>query len=250
MEARASQSLQLSSWINSDKAFNKLKSGLLHCEVRLQKALDKERSLRLLCDEKKVELVDLQCEVGRSLNYENHLKEQLQKKTDALERLRDEVGRTRREHDELKTLAEAQALEGKEALAKFLAFEAQLCIASDNALVQTEMIAKLESELLKVRAEIIDDRAEAAMSRTKADHEMAIYSKNAADAQAELRRVLDRGGRIEEYARCMSLRKTLEEIRDKGFALSEELARARADERDARLLLPDAEDSEDKTDRP
>nr|XP_009780181.1 PREDICTED: uncharacterized protein LOC104229267 isoform X1 [Nicotiana sylvestris] len=58
-------------------AFDKLKSGLLRCEARLWKALDEERSLRLLCDEKEVELVHLRYLLSRSLNYKNYLKEQL-----------------------------------------------------------------------------------------------------------------------------------------------------------------------------
>ncbi|XP_070019900.1 uncharacterized protein [Nicotiana sylvestris] len=226
------------------------KSGLLSRGARLRKALDEERSLRLLCDEKEVELVRLRYEVSRSLNYKKYLKEQLQKKMEALERLRDEAGRARRKHDELKARVETQALEGKGALAKVPAFEVQLRLARDDASVQTDMITKLESELSKVRAEIVDARAEAVMSRTKADQEMKIYLKDATDAQDELRRILDREERIEEYARYKSRRKTIEEIRATGFALSEELARARADERDARLLLSDAEESEDEAGRP
>ncbi|XP_070023158.1 uncharacterized protein [Nicotiana sylvestris] len=220
--------------IASMKAFDKLKSGLLRCEAMLRKALDEERSLRLLCEEKEVELAHLQYE----------------KKTKALERLRDEVGRARREYDELRARAEAQALEGKDALAKVPDFEAQLRLASDNASVQTNMIAKLEFELSKVRPKIVDARVETAMSRTKANREMAIYSKDVADAQAELRRIRDREGRVKEYALYKSRRKTLEEICARGFALSEDLVLARADERDARLPLPDAEESKDEAGRP
>nr|XP_009778368.1 PREDICTED: differentially expressed in FDCP 6 homolog [Nicotiana sylvestris] len=160
-------------------AFDKLKSGLLRGEASLRKALDEERSLRLLCDEKEVEL----------------------KKMEALEHLRDKVSQARREYDELRARAEAQALEGKDALAIVPSFEAQLFLAHNNASIQTDMIAKLESELLKVRDEIVDARAEATMSRTKADRERAIYSKDVVDAQAELRRFLDREGKVEEYAR-------------------------------------------------
>ena len=88
---------------------------------------------------------------------------------EALERLRDEVGRARNEQDELKARAEAQALNGKDALAKVPIFEAQLCLVRDNASVQKEMIVKLEFELSKVRDEIVDARAEVVMSQTKAD---------------------------------------------------------------------------------
>lgn len=44
------------------------------------------------------------------------------------------------------------------------------------------MITKLESELSKVGAEIIDARAEVAISRTNTNQEMAIYLKDATDA--------------------------------------------------------------------
>ncbi|XP_075077618.1 bidirectional sugar transporter SWEET17-like [Nicotiana tabacum] len=104
---------------DSEGAFDKLKSGLLCCEARLRKALDEERSLRHLCYVKEVELVHLQ----------------YKKNMEALEHLRDEVGRARHEHDELKARAEAQDLEGNDALAKVPDFEAQLRIARDNALV-------------------------------------------------------------------------------------------------------------------
>ncbi|XP_070019861.1 uncharacterized protein [Nicotiana sylvestris] len=123
---------------------------------------------------------------------------------EAPECLRDEASRARHEHDELKARMEAQALEGKGALAKVPAFEAQLCLARDNPSVQTDMITKLEFELSNVRAEIVDARAEAIMSRAKADQEMTIYLKDATDAQAEMRRILDCEERIEEYAYCMS----------------------------------------------
>nr|XP_009777488.1 PREDICTED: uncharacterized protein LOC104227054 [Nicotiana sylvestris]XP_009777489.1 PREDICTED: uncharacterized protein LOC104227054 [Nicotiana sylvestris] len=105
------------------------------------------------------------------------------------------------------------------------------------------MITKLESDLSKVRAEIIDAQAEVALSQTKADQEIAIHRKDVADARAELKRALDRENRIEEYVRYRSRREVLEEIGARGFVLSEELARARADERDARSLLVDVTES-------
>ncbi|XP_070014976.1 uncharacterized protein [Nicotiana sylvestris] len=54
----------------------------------------------------------------------------------------------------------------------------------------------------------------------------------------------------QEYARCKSRRETLEEIHARGFDLSKEVKRARADERDAKSLLSDAEDSENEAYRP
>lgn len=52
-----------------------LKFEMLCHEVRLRKALDEEKTLRRLHDEREVELAYLQCEVSHSLNYESYLKE-------------------------------------------------------------------------------------------------------------------------------------------------------------------------------
>ncbi|XP_070013248.1 uncharacterized protein [Nicotiana sylvestris] len=226
----------------------RLYSELLRCESRLRKAVDGVKSLRLLCDEKEYELARLWNETSQSSNYESYLKEQ--KKSEDLERLRGEVGRAKCECDELRARADAQASAKKGALAKASAFEVQLRLARDNSLVRIDMIMKLESELLKIKAEAVDARAEAIMSRTKTDQKVAVYLKEAADAQAELRRTLDRGGRSKEYARCKSRRETLEEIHAMGFDPSEEVKRARADERSAKSLLSDTEDSEDEADGP
>lgn len=66
-------------------AFDKLKSELLRCEASLRKALDGEKSLRLLCDKRGDELVYLRYKANRILNYESHLERQLQIKTEDLE---------------------------------------------------------------------------------------------------------------------------------------------------------------------
>ncbi|XP_070010696.1 uncharacterized protein [Nicotiana sylvestris] len=218
------------------KAFDKLKSELLHREVRLRKALDEEKSLRLLCDEREIELA--------------YLRYEFQKKAKGLEYLRDEVGRAKHEYDELKAQADAQASTEMGALAKASSLEVQLRLAHDNSLVRTDMITKLETELSKIKAKVVDTRARAVMNRTKADQKVAVYLKDAADAQTKLRKIFDRKDRSKEYVWCKSWRKTLEEIYARGFDLSEELTQERADERGAQLLLFDAEDSEDEADEP
>ncbi|XP_070002552.1 uncharacterized protein [Nicotiana sylvestris] len=217
-------------------AFDKLKSELLRREAKLQKALDEEKSLRLFCDEREVELA--------------YLRYELQKKAEVLEYLRDEVDRAKCKYDELKAQADAQASTEKGALAKASTLEVQLHLAPDNILVRTDIVTKLETELFKIKAKVVDTWAEAVMSRTKADQNVAVYLEDFADAQAKLRKILDREDRIKEYARCKSRRKTHEEIRARGFDLSKELTRARANGRDARLLLSDTEDSEDEDDGP
>ncbi|XP_075096252.1 uncharacterized protein LOC107809276 [Nicotiana tabacum] len=57
-------------------AFDRLRSELLHHGARLRKSLYEDRSLRLLYEEKEVELAYLQYEACRSSNYESYLMEQ------------------------------------------------------------------------------------------------------------------------------------------------------------------------------
>nr|XP_016439667.1 PREDICTED: uncharacterized protein LOC107765523 [Nicotiana tabacum] len=167
-----------------------------------------------------------------------------------LERLRNEVGRAKHEYDELKAQGDAQASVEKGALAKASALEVQLCLARDNSLVRTDMITKLESELLKIKDEVVESRAKAVMSRTKADQKVTVYLKDVADAPAKLRRTCERKGRSKEYAQHKSRRETFEKIHARGFDLLEEVKRARANERGPKSLLSDTEDSEDEDDEP
>ncbi|XP_070022254.1 uncharacterized protein [Nicotiana sylvestris] len=232
--------------VMADFASDKLESGQLCYGARLQKAMDEGRSLGLLCEEKEVELTHWRYEAYWSSNYESYLMGQLQKKTEDLESLRGEVDRVSNDSGKLRAQVQVQASEEKGALAKVPAFDAQLHLARDNASVQVDMITKLESELSNVRVKIVDARAEATLSRTKAYQEMAIHLKDGTDAQVELKRALDREEKIEEYVCYRSRRRVLEEIGTRGLVLQEELARARTDERDARSLLSDTTKSKDK----
>ncbi|XP_070017457.1 uncharacterized protein [Nicotiana sylvestris] len=229
-------------------AFDKLKSELLRSEARLRKALDGEKSLRLLCDKRAKELRHLRYEMNRILNYEGHLKKQLQRKIKDLERLWGEVGQAKYECNKLKAQADAQVAVKKNALAKAFALEVQLRNARENSLVKTSMIARIESDFLKMKAEVVDARVEAEEIRAKADKKVAVCIKDAADARAELRGASDRESRNNEYVRCISRRETLEEIHARGFDLLEEIAQAKADEYDAKFLVFDAEDNEEEAD--
>ncbi|XP_070015083.1 spindle pole body component 110-like [Nicotiana sylvestris] len=147
-----------------DKDFNKLKSELLRREARLRKALDGEKSLRLLCTKKEDDLVYLRYEANQSLNYESRLKRQAQ--------------------------ADAQVATKEDALAKDSALEVQLWNAHANNSIRANMITRLESELLKVKDKVVDARDEAVMSRTKADKKVVVYLKGVVDARAKLRKAL------------------------------------------------------------
>ncbi|XP_070008100.1 protein CROWDED NUCLEI 4-like [Nicotiana sylvestris] len=206
--------------VQQGPAFDKLKSELLRCEARLRKALDVEKSLRLLCDKR------------------------LQSKLEDLERLWGEVSQAECECNKLRAQIDALVAAKKDALAKASALEVQLRNALKNILVQRSRIASLESDLLKMKAEVVDTRAEVEEIWAKVDKKVAVYLKDVADAQAELRGVSDRESRSNEYARCKSWRETFEEIHARGFDLSEEIEQAKEDEYDAKFLISDVEDNE------
>ncbi|XP_070019810.1 uncharacterized protein [Nicotiana sylvestris] len=130
---------------------------------------------------------------------------ELQEKTGTLERLRDEVNQLRNAR------------------------------AGDS--FQTSRIAKLEIYELKLKAEVVDARAEAEEVRSKADKKVAIHLKYVAEAHTKLRGASDRERRSNKYVRCKSWRETLEEIHGKGFDLSEEIEQGKVDEFDAKLLV-------------
>ncbi|XP_070014963.1 uncharacterized protein [Nicotiana sylvestris] len=232
------------------KAFNKLKSVLLHREATLRKAVDRKKSLRLLCDEREDELAHLRYEASRSLNYKSYPEEQLHKKTEDLERHWRDVGQAKCECDELMARVDAQVAAKKDALAKASTLEVQLRNARENSSVRTDMTTRHESELLKMKAEVTEARADAEAIQIKADKKVAIYLQDTTDARAELRRALNRESRSEEYVRCKSRRENLEEIHAKGFDISEEITQAKTDEYDAKFLLSDAENSEKEADGP
>ncbi|XP_070008140.1 uncharacterized protein [Nicotiana sylvestris] len=182
------------------EAIDKLKSELLYCEARLRKALDGGKSLRLLCDKRGKELRHLWYEANQSLNYESHLEK-----------------RAKHECDELRAQMDVHIAAKEDALAKASALEVQLRNARANSSVRTSLIARLEFELLKMKAEVVEARTEAEEIRNKADKKVAIFLQDDTDARAELRGALDRESRTKEYVRCKSRRETLEEIHARGF---------------------------------
>ncbi|XP_070029330.1 uncharacterized protein [Nicotiana sylvestris] len=181
-------------------AFDKLKSELLHCEAKFHKALSGERSLRLLCDKETRELTHLRLELDRSRDYE-----------ETLECLRGEVSQVNSECNNLKSQIDIHTAAKRNVLAKASALEIQLRNAREGDSIQTSRITKLEIDLLKLMAEVVDARAEAEEVRAKADKK----------------------------------RETLEKINGKGFDLSEEIDQAKEDEFDAKFLISDDEDNKE-----
>ncbi|XP_070029052.1 uncharacterized protein [Nicotiana sylvestris] len=176
-------------FIEQASAFDKLKSELLRCEAKLCKALNGEKSLRLLCDKKTKELIHLRSELNRSHDYEGNLEKQ--RKIETLEHLRGEANQVNYECNKLKAQIDAYVVAKRNTLANASSLEIQLRNARESNLVQTSRIAKLETNLLKMKAEVVDARAEAEEVRTKANKKVAIYLKDAAEARTKLRGASD-----------------------------------------------------------
>ncbi|XP_070013067.1 uncharacterized protein [Nicotiana sylvestris] len=186
---------------------------------------------------------------ARSTFEEAHqLCSMLQIKIEDLEHLWGEVGQAKYEYNELRAQIDAHIAAKKNALAKVSALEVKLQNAHENSSVQTSRIARLESDLLEMKAEAVDARAEAEEIRAKADKEVSVYLKDAADVRAKLRGASDRERKSNEYAWYKSHKETLEEIHARGFDLSEEIEQAKADEYDAKFLVSNAEDNEGEVD--
>ncbi|XP_070013191.1 uncharacterized protein [Nicotiana sylvestris] len=143
----------------------------------------------------------------------------------------DEVGQAKRECSELRAQIDSHDA------------------AKKNALAKMSKIARLESDLLEMKTEIMDAWAEAEEIPAKANKKVVVYLKDVADVQEKLRDASDQESRSNKDARCKSRRETFEEIHVRGFDLSEEIAQAKANEYDAKFLLSDTEDSGEEVDR-
>ncbi|XP_070025368.1 uncharacterized protein [Nicotiana sylvestris] len=145
-----------------------------------------------------------------------------------------------------KAQVDAQVAAKGSALAKASTFEMQIRTARANGSARANMIARLESELSKAKAKVVNARAEAVMSSTRVDQKAVAYSKSAATARAELRGTLGRASSSKEYVKCKSWKEILEKIHARGFDLSEDIEQAKAEEYDAKFFLSDAKDGEDR----
>ncbi|XP_070014115.1 uncharacterized protein [Nicotiana sylvestris] len=203
----------------AEQAFDRLMSELLCYKARLRKASDREKSLKLLCARKESELVSLRCETDRSRSRESYFERQLESKAGELERLWGEVGWAKCEFNELQAHVDAQVAAKDSVLAKASSLEMQIQTARASDSARANMIASLESELSKAKTEVVNARAKAVMSSTRADQKAATYLKSTATARAELRRTLGRASSSKEYAKCKSWREILEEIHARGFDL-------------------------------
>ncbi|XP_070008687.1 uncharacterized protein [Nicotiana sylvestris] len=173
-------------------------------------------------------------------------KSQLESKPEKLERLWGEVGQAKHKFNELQTRVDVQVDAKESALAKASTLEMQIRTARASDYVRENMITRLEPQLSKAKAEVVNAQAKAMMSSTRAVQKAVTYLNSAATARVELRRTFVRVSSSKKYAKCKSRREALEEIHASGFDLSEEIEQAKAEEYDAKFLLSDAEDGEDE----
>lgn len=88
------------------------------------------------------------------------------------------------------------------------------------------------------------------LAEVVADKSIAMYRADAEAAQMQLREASDREQWVIDLAKCQSRRETLEEIHTRGFDLSEEIARAKVFEAEARQLVSfDDEDDDEEGNR-
>nr|XP_009781923.1 PREDICTED: uncharacterized protein LOC104230743 [Nicotiana sylvestris]XP_016474954.1 PREDICTED: uncharacterized protein LOC107796675 [Nicotiana tabacum] len=106
--------------------FDRLKAKLLHYEALSQEARDREKSLKLLCVAKEIELVSLRHEVDHSRAQEALLEKQLMDKADELDQLWGKVGKAKCEFNELQAHVNARSEAKKRAQARASALEAQI----------------------------------------------------------------------------------------------------------------------------
>ncbi|XP_019229402.1 PREDICTED: uncharacterized abhydrolase domain-containing protein DDB_G0269086-like [Nicotiana attenuata] len=181
------------------EAIVKFSAELSQCEAELRKVCGEEEALRLLCNQKEEELRDFRAELAKAQKNEAELDEQLQQKLEMIGQLRGEV-------DQVKADCHRK-------------------------------IEELEAELAGAQAEAARAKAEVEKTRATADKAIAVYLRDVAAIEAELREASDRERRSNDLAKWQARRETLEEIHAQGFDLTEEIAEAKVQETDARFLV-------------
>ncbi|XP_019260755.1 PREDICTED: uncharacterized protein LOC109238734 [Nicotiana attenuata] len=255
------------------RAIVKFRAELSQCEAELKKVSGEEKALRILCSQKEEELKDLRTALAKAQKSESELDEQvtailtkfgllgptsetntsisqLQQKLDMIGQLRGEVDQVRADCHQWKKNMDQLAADKEAVTAQLASAEAQLRGVEAEGVAQTRKMEGLEAELAKARAEAAQAKAEAVQAKAEAektnaatDKSIAIYLKETATVQAELKEASDRRRRSNELAKCQARRETLEEIHARGFNLAKEIAEAKARETDARFLV--SSDDED-----
>ncbi|XP_070036099.1 uncharacterized protein [Nicotiana tomentosiformis] len=248
----------------SSKAFAKFRVDLSQCEIELPKVSEERNALKLLCGQKDETIMDLQADLAKAREEEAELDKQvtillieygldptvevntslsqLQQKVERIELLRGEVDQVKADCDRWKENMDRLAAEKETTLAKLSSAKVQLRGIKEKSSAQPKRIEELEIGLAEAKAEI-------EKTKVMADKSIAMYRADAKAAQMQLREGSDRERWIIDSAKCQSWRKTLEEIHVRDFDLSEEIARAKVLESEARQLasLDDEDDDEESS---
>ncbi|XP_070058094.1 uncharacterized protein [Nicotiana tomentosiformis] len=203
-------------------------------QADLAKAREEEAEL-----DKQVNILLIEYELDPTVEANTSLS-QLQQKVEMIELHRGEVDQVKADCDRWKENMDRLAAEKETTLAKLSSAEVQLWGVKEKSSAQAKRIEKLETGLVEAKAEI-------EKTKVMVDKSIAMYRANVEAAQMQLREASDREQWIIDSAKCQSQRETLEEIHTRGFDLSEEIARAKVLEAEARQLasFDDEDDDED-----
>ncbi|XP_070054053.1 kinesin-like protein KIN-14N [Nicotiana tomentosiformis] len=226
------------------RAFAKLRADLNQCETKLQKVSEERNALKLLCGQKDEIIKDLQANLAKAREEEAELDKQvsillieygldptveantslsqLQQKVKRIELLRGEVDQVKADCDRWMDNMDRLDVEKETSLAKRSSAEVQLRGVKEKSSAQAKRIKELETGLAEAKAEIEKTKVMAYKS-------ISMYRANV-ETQMQ--------------------RETLEEIHTRGFDLSEEIARAKVIEAEARQLASfDDEDDDEEGSR-
>ncbi|XP_019255154.1 PREDICTED: intraflagellar transport protein 81 homolog [Nicotiana attenuata] len=234
------------------ETFNKSRAELSWCEANLKRLTEERDTLKCLYVQKGEDLRDLRAELAKARKEEAELDEQitnllkeyglyppveantfisqLQQKLERIELLRGEVDQVKADYDRWKENMDRLAAEKEAALAKLASVEVELRGAKEKGSAQAKRIEELEAMLAEAKAEVGE-------TKIAADKSIAVYLADAEADQTQLREASARERRSNDLAKCQSRRETLKEIHARGFDLSEEIAKAKALEADARFLV-------------
>ncbi|XP_070055046.1 uncharacterized protein [Nicotiana tomentosiformis] len=247
------------------RAFAKFRADLSQCETELQKVSEERNVLKLLCGQKDETIKDLQADLAKAREKEAELDmqvsillikygldptvqantslSQLQQKVKRIELLRGEVDQVKADCDRWKENMDHLAAEKETTLARLSSAEVQFRGLKEKSSAQAKRIEELETRLAEANVEI-------EKTKVMADKSIAMYRADAEAAQMQLREASDRERWINDSAKCQSRTETLEEIHARGFDLSEEIARAKVLEDEAKQLASsDVEDDDEEGSR-
>ncbi|XP_070050173.1 kinesin-like protein KIN-14N [Nicotiana tomentosiformis] len=216
---------------------SRFRADLSQCETELQKVSEERNALKLFCGQKDENIKDIQADLAKAREEEAELDKQ--QKIERIELLRGEVDQVKANCDRWKGNMDRVAAEKETTLAKLSSAEVQLRGIKEKSSAQAKRIKELETGPAEAKAEIEN-------TKVMADKSIAMYRGNAEAAQMQLREASDREQWIIDSAKCQSWRETLEEIHTRGFDLSEEIARAKVLEAEARQLASFDDEDDDE----